>query len=759
MSRTTATLIGLIVLGGAMHAHAQEQTQAQTHEQKQEQKQKQKQKKDTGPVTLKEVVVTAQRSKQNLQAVPVSVSAFSAEQLEERQINSAIDLIRNVPNMTGSHNTGVSTANVYYLRGLGNNESIPTFDPAVGTYVDDVFMARQNANNVALLDVERVEVLRGPQGILFGRNTTAGAINIITRKPEDTYFSEFDTSVGNFSTWSAKGVLNVPVSKNVDAKLIVYKNGSDGYMRNSTTGQKHIGASRSQGGRLDVLIKPNEAINWLLSADYTDSHSQLPGSRVSNNNLYGAKTAFIYTDGGDIFAKTAKGIGTPGWVIDRGVSSHLTISLGEQSLEAITALRKFNQSYALDFADWPLFPGDATFVGNDLLSPYVIANDGHYEQFTQEIKMNGPILDGRVRYVAGAFFMTEHNWTDLADNFTVGGDHDAIPNNGFFLSPFFRRILKNDLKTGALYSQFDWDVTDRLTLTAGARYTDERKHLSVQPIGGLVSFDTAAIRAAGIPTSLSTSKLTPKAAAEYKFAPDIRGFISYTQGFKSGGWNGRSLSASAFNSFGPERAKSWEAGLKSEWLDRHLRVNLTAFDAKNLGLQLTTLNRVNAFVTDNAGDAHTRGLELEWQAAVTKGLALYGSLSTLSSTLTNLTPSALAGGRKEGDRTAYSPKWKGQFGLVYTLPVASLGGDLKFASDVTMSGSKTMGPQATQANAVPVGTQVNASLKYLSHDGNWSVGAVCANCTNVQTPASELFSVYYAAAPRTYELNFSWYFY
>ena len=140
---------------------------------------------DTGGA-LEEITVTAQRRAENVQDVPIAISAFSANELEKRNVATPLDIIQYVPNLNGNNNTGLGSANVYFLRGLGNTESIATFDPPVGTYVDDIYIARQNSNNFGLFDVERIEVLRGPQGTLFGRNTTGGAINLLLRKPGDT---------------------------------------------------------------------------------------------------------------------------------------------------------------------------------------------------------------------------------------------------------------------------------------------------------------------------------------------------------------------------------------------------------------------------------------------------------------------------------------------------------------------------------------------------------------------------------------------
>jgi iron complex outermembrane receptor protein len=188
---------------------------------------------------LEEVIVTAQRREAELQSVPIAISAFTETELDRRQIVSTLDLIRNVPNLVGSNNVGLSSATSLFLRGVGQDESISSQDPAVGTYVDGVYVARQIANNAYLYDIERIEVLRGPQGTLFGRNTSGGAINIITRKPSENVEGEFEGSYGSFESYSLKGRFNAPLSDKVYLNGSIFTAQMDkGYQRNVTLGTR-----------------------------------------------------------------------------------------------------------------------------------------------------------------------------------------------------------------------------------------------------------------------------------------------------------------------------------------------------------------------------------------------------------------------------------------------------------------------------------------------------------------------------------------
>ena len=171
---------------------------------------------------IEEVIVTAQRRAESVQDVPIAVSAYSDVQLRELQVTELLDMTRLVPNLIGSNNTGLGSANVYSLRALNNTESIPTFDPPVGSYVDDIFISRQNANNFALFDIDRVEVLRGPQGTLFGRNTTGGAVNVILKKPAEEFGGYVELGFGRFSQVRFRGSVDLPVQDNLLLKLSAY---------------------------------------------------------------------------------------------------------------------------------------------------------------------------------------------------------------------------------------------------------------------------------------------------------------------------------------------------------------------------------------------------------------------------------------------------------------------------------------------------------------------------------------------------------
>ncbi|MGE3775368.1 MAG: TonB-dependent receptor, partial [Gammaproteobacteria bacterium] len=222
---------------------------------------------DTTISGLQEVTVTAQRREESVQDIPVVVSAFSPEQLEQRNIDSTLDLTQYVPNMIGHLNGGPGSAASYFIRGLGSTEIIATVDPPVGTYVDEIFIARQNANSLDLFDPERIEILRGPQGTLFGRNTTGGAVNVVLKKPAKVFGGNAEIGFGEYNRRIIAGSVDVPMAERFFTKLSAYYNDEDGYADNIVTGKKDNG-SEQWGVRLATQTLVSDAVTWDLSGSY-----------------------------------------------------------------------------------------------------------------------------------------------------------------------------------------------------------------------------------------------------------------------------------------------------------------------------------------------------------------------------------------------------------------------------------------------------------------------------------------------------------
>lgn len=599
---------------------------------------------------IQDIVVTAQRRSESMQDVPIAVSAFSSDQLQSQGVSNTLELGQYVPNLVAQNNTGIGSANAYYLRGLGNTETVATFDPPVGTYVDDIYLSRQNANNLSLFDVERVEVLRGPQGTLFGRNTTGGAISVIMREPGNDFGGYAELGYGRFDKKLVRGSVDLPVVDSLSVKVSGYWQDDDGYAKNVTTGQR-MNDDDGWGARLGVRGELSPSVRW--NGSFT--HIAADGDNVLNfecnpANPSDCKGRFI-TSGLREGGRAETSPYAP--LVIRGrkanflqgnhsttdlITSNLEIDLSDDlTLNLITGNVSLSQQFAFDFFDGRSSPSLANPFPPVRAFPrggFTILNDGQHEQFTQEAKLGGKLFDGAVDFVGGAYYIDERNRTDFADILSIF--NPAVPGGVPLL--LADRTLRNRTEAFAGYLQADFNVTDQLKLTAGIRYTDEKKTLkisdnrpscndAVREATCLDSANLVAANGTAIPSSQRAKLWTPRFAINFTPNDDILLFASATRGFKSGGWNARGTTASQLLPFGPEKVWSYEAGMKSDWFDRRLRVNLTAYYMDVSSLQtpsaLVAPNGAITFITRNFADYRNKGIEAEVTLVPVEGLNLY----------------------------------------------------------------------------------------------------------------------------------------
>ena len=595
---------------------------------------------------LNVIVVTAQRREESVQDIPIAISAFSAEELETRGISNALEVTQFVPNLVGLNNTGLGTANSYYLRGVGNTESIATFDPPIGTYVDDIYMSRQNANNISFFDVERLEVLRGPQGTLFGRNTTGGAVNVILREPGDKLAGYAELGYGSYERIVGRASVDIPLADSFAIKVSGYFQNDDGYTRNTTTGER-VNQNDGWGVRLGLRGELSDSARWTGSYMRTSADSgnilNFDCDPANPTNCAGRFATTGLTRGGNFAGlltgpKNNFGLGNE---VDMDfVSSNLELGAGDFTVNLITGFVNLRQNFALDFADGRGLPSTSSPIPPVLgytFGGFTIANQGEHTQFTQEIKFNGSLADGLVDLVGGVYYFYEDNTTDFGDIFTLPF---APPPRGF---PFILadRTVKNTAEAWAGYLQADLNLTDQLKVTAGIRYTDEEKSFDIRDNRAscndgtieatcISTVNLIATNGRAIPTEQGTDLWTPRFAINYNVTDDILVFASATRGFKSGGWNARGTSATELLPFGPETAWSYEAGFKSEFLDRRVRLNVTAFHLDVSDLQTPSAfirpNGSLAFITRNFADYRNQGLEVELNTALVDGLNIFASL-------------------------------------------------------------------------------------------------------------------------------------
>ena len=692
---------------------------------------------DTQGAQLTDIVVTAERREQRLLDVPVAVTAFGETALQDRQVNNMVDIMTTIPNLHASNNIGQGSATTVFIRGVGETESIITIDTPVGFYLDDVYIGRQGVNNMALFDVERIEVLRGPQGTLYGRNTSAGAIKVVTKTPGFDPEGLIEATYGRFDFWSVKGSANLPLGDKVAMRANALVSGGGGDTYNRVTDER-VNETDMAGFRLASRFVPSDTLDIVISGDY---------SRSNQNGRYGVDVlGLLRPTSGSLFVATS---GTDSENIGKayGVNGTITWDASDTvTVKSITAWRKTTQSYNLDLTDQPV-------------STYTLYTDNDSEQFSQELQVSGDFGD-RLTYVAGLYFFDEDSEAFIGDYLNVGP-----PNFNFI---FIRKDLEVSNKSYAAFAQVNVDLTDTVGLILGGRFTRDEKSIDVAQIGDFTGNDPMFDSFAGVPMydssvvcgqtiaarpanpvdcDLKFSRFTPKAGIEFKPIDDLLLYFTYTKGFKSGGWSARVTDPSEFFDFAPETINSFELGMKAAVLDRRGTVNLTGFyyDYKNLFNTGTTQAGGFGIATS---DAEIYGIELETNWQLTDSVRAFGNLSWQDNERSQTTASTIL----LGDRLQRTPEWQASVGVTVDHP---LGERLSLIAnaDYSYMSKHFVSPQNIASTETGPVNLVNASLG-VQVDERFDLIAACKNCFGdiyfnqaLPFPAFGFVTIY--PAPRT----------
>ncbi len=677
---------------------------------------------------LEEVLVTAERREASVQDVPIAVSAYGEELIESLQIDDTLDLINVVPNLFGGNNTGLATANMYYIRAQGNDESIATFDPPVGTYVDDVYITRQNANNFSLFDVERIEVLRGPQGTLYGRNTTGGAISIVMKKPGETLGGFVEAGVGSFGKHLVRGSIDIPLSDKLLSKVSVFDTADDGYLKNTTDGKKYNNADMT-GVRVALRAMPSDTVTWDIAIDNAD---------IEATAIHG------FIQGGDRISTSAVTGGLPSnfdqkspygnEVKTLNITSNLAWDVAGGTANLILGSRDIEQNFFLNFPIASVFPDF-----------FLIDNRGEHDMFSAELKWSGNISDN-IYLSTGIYYMDEDNKVDFADYLDLAAVGVPAPPSTAF-TKLADRVLLNGTESLAVYAQADIKIGDKGTLTLGARYTDEEKTFGYS--GGMT---TANLIAAGVPTSQDEQKITPRIAYSHAINDDLMVYASVTNGFKSGGWNARESNEANALPFGPEEIWAYEVGMRADWMEGRLRTNITAFYSDLDDLQTTSAYNGD-FLTTNAGGLEVTGLEAEITALPTDNWQIFAAIGLQDPKYVDLPGGCVA---PNADLAAYTadcgvadPKRSPEetYTLGTSVDIAMGAFTVTPTAMMRYIGENVTGSRGTGVNDAV--TLVNAGVKISGADDSWQLNLECKNCTDKEYVTSQLFVEYYNA-PRTY---------
>ena len=642
---------------------------------------------------IEEVLVTARKREESLLDAPLSVSALSAADLDRLQVDDLGDVQNILPNM--SFNMGDAANAVIYIRGVGQRDSLSFADPGVGVYLDDVYLGRAQGAFLDVIDVQRVEVLRGPQGTLYGRNTIGGALKYVSAAPTVAPLLKTDISVGKYDEYRLKGTWSGPLNsdKSLLGRVSLAYIAHDGYNRNSFAGATDAtdGDKDTFAWRAQLHYEPNEDLSIRLSMDRSinDPDRSITPVRVTQGPMLVAATASfqptspfeVAADFNDRERLQAEGAAL---VLDYRLSEAF-------GLKSITSFRQLDHVTHIDL--------DGT--GFEIFGVHV---DQNQEQFSQELQVSYD-SGGSVRALLGAYYFSE-------DDISPDGISNSEPINfGVFFSPY-GTVSENDqsVQATAVFGEVSWFLTPNLEFTAGLRYTDESKRLRRKACQNLAILGTVlpSIEECNPPADSSNpfalnlgldknfSKFTPKLALSYSSERMGLAYFTYARGFKSGGFDGRigyngasdaDAVATQAEPYDPEVADTYEVGWKAGLLDGRLRLGTALFYNDYQDLQLSSFSATPeggfATVFTNAGKAETYGLEAELLASPTQNLLLSLSLGYLKAEYREFINSSNAD-VSDQLRPINSPEFSGNLGFQYRHPLGfawlELGADLSYRS-------------------------------------------------------------------------------
>jgi iron complex outermembrane receptor protein len=716
--------------------------------------------------SLGQIVVTAQRREQSLQDVPVAVTAFDANALENLQVRRLDDMQHSVPNITMGPNTGTASAAKIFLRGLGEDESYFTGDVPVGLYVDEVYIARQTGGLLDVYDVDRVEVLRGPQGTLFGRNTTAGAIQIINKRPDPTDQS-FDASltVGDYSRREVRAAFNQPINDTVAARLALMTRKRDGWSTERNSGDD-VNDQDVWAGRATLGFFPSDATQVLLGFDYQkqdDSPGFGVGLRFGGINAYPDFGSDLDGDG-DPFTLRSDLQNPINELEAWGTTLNISHRFGDVLLKSITAYRRMENRITIDFDGYDnTGPG---FIGGLLPAIFHIDQDQKQRQFSQEFQLQGKFWSDRADYIAGVFLFTEFN--EQPSELAVGA-----PIGSPFNSTTFSELTTDSY---AAFVNVDWNLGERTRLTTGVRYTLDRKdfHHEVRDSSGNVIIATAP-GVQGLPVQVDLdpdfNKVTGKLGIDHRLESGALLYGSISKGYKAGSFDGRRFSDQVgiinMEVIPEEDVLAYEIGAKTEWLDRRLRLNVAGFFTDVENLQGTGVVN-NQLSRTSVGDAEILGIELELTAVPVPGLELNAMVSGMDTKVTRLnfdlavgcTSEAAAGLTLDTLRLKEAPEFTWSAGAMYSWDAPALGGVLRVGADAGHKDAYSTANCTSKASSVVAHTVVNAKAAYESSNGRWNVALGLVNATDEQynsgAPVLNLAPTYtfaYMMPPRYWTLS------
>lgn len=673
------------------------------------------------------IIVTANRRAENVQNVAVPVTALNAELIEQKYSRDIMDLGSIAPNLIIDPVLGNGTAAIS-IRGIQLNDVEKSFDPPVGVFLDGVYLASTTGALLTVYDAATIEVLRGPQGTLFGRNTIGGLLHIQRAKPTGEFGGKVSFTYGRFEQVDIKGVLNLPkIGDVLSAKVAVVNLNGGGYFYNVTRNKR-------EGDNSLLMISPQFLFDFgggnelNVSYDYIRDRSPTRPvtSLTESNELFGSLGPFGLgrpASDSNYHRRPTTSLDQKAFLDTNSITANGTFVIADDhQLNAVVNYRDTNENAIQEF------DGVAASLFNTERPQQI-------SQFSAELRYQGEI--GKAKIVSGLYYYSS--------------DYNINQRTYFFGGEVGGTDYQQKAKSYAAFAQVDWEMIDRLTLTLGGRYLVDEKNacggLGQGPVSArtyLVSYgDCSAVRrnAAGFSNDIPGStvdatgrdtwkKFTPKIGVSYKPGEDVLVYASYSEGFRSGGFNGRGNNVLTLGPYNPEKVRNFELGFKSEFLDRRAQVNVSLFHTKYLQKQEDVVfpDPAGATVTvvQNAASATIKGLEIESKFRPVNGLTLGFNLGYLDAKydsyfdLGTLLDGPNQGGLGPIDKSDFllrrAPRWTGDASLNYELPVGEKGTltfntNYNFKSSYSIVGN-TVNTHTNNPGIVNAFGDLNAAISY-----------------------------------------------
>ena len=704
---------------------------------------------------IERILVTAQKRVQNINEVPISISTLSSEMISQTGVRQLKDVAEFIPNLSISDGTDFTSE--VTIRGVGANSRNIGFDTRVGVYLDGVYLGQSPALNQELLDLQRIEVLRGPQGTLFGKNTVAGAINLISKAPTDTLEGHVGLELGNYNARQYSASLNLPINDKIFTKFSFNKQIRDGYITNLATGNDNINEQDATSYRAVVRYEISRDFKANLSVDGMQSdRTSYTGEPITDT--FGST---VNAESPNLFEISS----TTDPVEDRDINGiALTLDWSLQNghdIRSITAFRDSEITYS----------NDTDYSAIDLVR---IGYSDKYEQTSQEFQFISPD-NSKLEYVAGLYLYKQDSETSR----TVFAS--ALASQFFGTDPNNNTTNKGEVETEtyAVFVNGDYELSERLKLGFGVRLSREEKNVDWMTDGtGSGAFRIATGR---VVDDRTDNHIAPTVSLNYALNDDLNTYIKYGNGYKSGGYNLDFVNASTLEDgidYGKETVDNFEIGLKGSALDRKLSFTFAAFYAEYSDYQVNQFIDLGEGRTSisirNAAEVETNGLEAEVTYLVTPELTVNFSAGLLDTEFVSFPGGGADGSDVSGNQLPRAPEASFNLGIQYYYPIDALNSDLLTRLDYAYTDSyytdvNNIKMQMLAANvsvpfgSVPSNSLLNARVSLISHNNDWTVSLWARNLTDEEYLTSntrDFFGtlVNYYGTPRTYGVELEYNF-